>query len=167
MLKIGVTTKHPAVRREQWGRCYPAIQLHAYTSQVPYARLVENVIHIELLAQRYTEDCGTCTGTKTRKRSHTEWFKVAEQLAEQVVLRWAKWMGSRPYHTDTRELSRIWVDRLQKAREKGYRPGVDHILCKENTWQNFTDMRRPKGVRDDSGVIELIRCVKKKSPFSD
>jgi hypothetical protein len=167
MVKIGVTTKDPAVRREQLDRCYPTIQIHAYTSEVPYARLVENVIHIELLAQRYMEECSTCQGNKTHNRSHTEWFKITEQLAEQVVMRWAKWMGSRPYHTDTRELSLIWANRLQKAREKGYRPGVDHILCNGNTWQNFTDMRRPKGARDDSGAIELTRCVKKESPFSD
>jgi T5orf172 domain len=167
MLKIGVTTKDPPVRRQQWDRCYPTIQLHAYTSEVPYAKLVESLIHTELLAQRYMEDCRTCRNRKVRARSHTEWFKIAEQLAEQVVIRWAKWMGSRPYHTDTRTLSLTWVGRVKKAREKGYRPGVDYILCKEDTWQNFTDMRRPKGARDDSGAVELIRCTNAKSPFSD
>lgn len=43
MVKIGVTTKDPAVRREQLDRCYPTIQIHAYTSKVPYARLVETL----------------------------------------------------------------------------------------------------------------------------
>ena len=167
MLKIGVTTKDPAVRREQWDRCYPTIQLHAYTSLVPHARLVEDLIHTELLVQGYKEDCSTCKGSKARARSHTEWFKVTEQLAEQVVLRWGKWMGSRPYHPDDRTLAKTWVARLQKAEEKGFRPGVDHILCTEDTWQTFTDMRRPKGGRDDSGAVELTICKKRESPFLD
>jgi hypothetical protein len=113
------------------------------------------------------EECNNCKGDKPRAHFHTEWFKVTEQLAEQAIIRWAKWMGSRPYHTETRSLSLTWADRLKKAREKGYRPGVDHILCKEDTWQNFTDMRRPKGARDDSGAVELIRCENEKSPFSE
>jgi hypothetical protein len=167
MLKIGVTTKKPPVRQEQWDRCYRTIQLHAYTSPVPYARLVETLIHTELLAQRYMVECTTCKGRKTRARSHTEWFKVTEQLAEQVVIRWAKWMGSRPYHADTRKLSLTWFERLKKAAERSYRPGVDYILCQDATWQNFTDMRRPTGARDDSGAVELIRCENAKSPFSD
>jgi hypothetical protein len=166
-LKIGVTTKDPVVRREQWDRCYPTIELHAYTSKVPYASLVEGIIHTELLIQRHMEDCSSCKGKKIRARSHTEWFKVTEQLAEQVVLRWSKWMGSRPYHADTRKLSQTWVDRLKKAREKGYKPGIDHIPSREATWQNFTDMRRPKGGKDDSGAIELIKCKIEKSPFSE
>jgi hypothetical protein len=104
------------------------------------------------------EDCSSCKGNKVRARSHTEWSKVTEQLAEQVVLRWAKWMGSRPFHADTRKLSQTWADRLKKAREKGYKPGIDHIQSRETTWQNFTDMRRPKGGKDDSGAIELFKC---------
>ncbi len=166
MLKIGVTTKNPAVRREQWDRCYPSIQLHAYTSLVPHARLVEHLIHTELLAQRYKEDCSSCKGSKARARSHTEWFKVTESLAEQTVIRWAKWMGSRPFHTDTRMLSLAWRNRLHKARENAYRPAVDHFLSTENTWQHFTDMPRSKDARDDSGVVELIRCTVGNSPFS-
>jgi hypothetical protein len=122
ILKISVTNNDPAVRRHQWDRCYPTIQLHAHTSQVPYAKLVESLNHTELLAQRYVEDCNNCREGKIRARSHTKWFKVAEQLAEQVVMRWARWMGSRPYHPDTRELSLVWVRRLKKALEKGYRP---------------------------------------------
>ena len=166
MLKIGFTKKDPAVRREQWDRCYPNIEVHAYTSLVPYAKLVEHLIHTELVTQRHTDDCSTCKGKKTRPRSHNEWFRTTEQLAEQTVIRWAKWMGSRPYHTDTRTLMQKWDDRLKKAQKKAYMPGVDHITYTGNTWQTFTDMRRPKGARDDSGAVELTRCMKGKSPFS-
>jgi T5orf172 domain len=47
-LKIGVTTKDPVVRREQWDRCYSIIELHAYTSKVPYASFEERMIHNDL-----------------------------------------------------------------------------------------------------------------------
>jgi hypothetical protein len=47
-LKIGATTKDPVVRREQWDRYYPTIELHAYTSKVPYASLVEGIRHNDL-----------------------------------------------------------------------------------------------------------------------
>ena len=167
MVKIGVTTKDPDVRREQWHRCYPTIKLLAYTSRVVYAKLVESLIHTELLAQRYMEECSTCKDKKARPRSHTEWFRVTEELARQAVIRWAKWMGTRPYHTDTRMLSLTWHKRLQRFQERGYRPGVDHIPCKEKTWQDFTDMRRPTGTRDGSGAIKLITHNNGMSPFSD
>ena len=166
-LKIGVTADDPAVRRKQWDRCYPEIQLHAHTSEIPNAKLVETLIHIELLAQRHTGHCSKCKGNKTHGRSRTERFRITEQLADQIIAPWARWMCSRPYQADTRTLSQTWVNRLEKVRGKGYRPGVDDLLFAGDTWSAFTDMRRTRGVLDESGAFKLTRCKDGKSPFSD
>jgi hypothetical protein len=91
MVKIGVSRDHPERRLSGITQCYPGAVLVAYTVRIPYAYRVEQLAHAELALWRVVHACGRCY------TNHREWFKVSPEMATQVVLHWAKWIGSQPY----------------------------------------------------------------------
>jgi T5orf172 domain len=107
--KIGFSREHPSKRVSDHRRCFKGAVLVAYTSRISRAHRVEQLVHAELCHQRRREKCAKC------KRVHSEWFEISKGDAVEVVKRWAAWICSQPYETQTGKLKRFWEGKLSST----------------------------------------------------
>lgn len=159
-LKIGYSRRHPQVRFQELTQCYKSATLVAFTSVIPQALRVEQLVHAELALQRYVDKCGKCN------TNHGKWFAVSRELAIQVIRRWAVWLACQPYE-DSGVLGTLWTGRLRPGLIVSLRPGVDHFTSREGTWQTWVDQRRVRGKMDYSDIVEITEPKEVKSPFVD
>ncbi len=149
-VKIGSSKENPYVRRKQLEECFQGIHVLANTKRpIPHAQKVEKLVHAELLSHSRWIDCSRCG------KEHREWFEISAELAEQVVFRWSAWMASSPCDPDG-NLNDIWSNRLQDRFIAKLVPAVDHIHSSDS-WQTWTDTRRPDGASDFSSLVSIIR----------
>ncbi len=99
-IKIGVTTRSPEKRLQEWkNQCghepdlvYPILQEDM--QRVPHAFRVETIVQAELRKfQRLEVKCDVC------HKKHREWFEKSALDAIAAVRKWSAWVRNEPYTT--------------------------------------------------------------------
>jgi hypothetical protein len=159
LVKVGFTNDHPYKRLSEISPCYPDAVLVAYTVPIPYPHRVEQLAHAELALQRLNHSCPACCKT------HREWFKMTQGLAERVVLRWAKWIAKQPYEMHSGVLHPAWVRALDKKLIARLRPAAEDRSAHEPDWGTWTAFRASTGRKDFSAQVDPNICKEKTSPL--
>ncbi|KAK4888696.1 hypothetical protein LTR27_012435 [Elasticomyces elasticus] len=125
-IKIGYTRRRIVERLHEWSfHCnrrtkllYPSnaaidpgatpsdasvAELGTPTTLVPHARRVEALCHAELDHRRIRIYCNGCL------KQHIEWFDVSAEEVIAIIMKWSKWMATRPYKILSLKSGPKWV----------------------------------------------------------
>jgi T5orf172 domain len=150
--KIGFSRYDPSERVSCHRKCYDGVTLIAQTNLIPFARRVEQLAHWNLSTHRRREHCGRCNC------EHREWFHVSKDKAIDAVIRWAGWICSQPYKTQSGCLKSFWARRLVK-RSDLYALGRYYSDVRPG--QDWTDLWKGKDSRACDYRSEIVGHLKK------
>lgn len=103
-LKVGYSKDLSQRQKSHKDKCgWPLFPITNALPNTLYARRAETLVKADLAHLCVNRRCPKPKCTE----NHTEWFKVDEHTAEQVVDKWAKWTSLNPY-ADDGNLEHMW-----------------------------------------------------------
>ncbi|KFY81529.1 hypothetical protein V500_11331 [Pseudogymnoascus sp. VKM F-4518 (FW-2643)] len=144
-VKIGKSKQKHGVRVEQWAKnCKLPFERISDPNDKRFLHygIVEKLVHTELANMRKVYECGTCkrkgSNPPDAKVDHTEWFKVTEPVALEVIERWRGWLvRQQPYGKDG-ALRGIWIWKHGKLSEGNTDDLKQWVILTWPDWSAYT-----------------------------
>lgn len=122
LLKIGCTARSVMERLRYWDKCGLEPILVHNTHHLNFYRRAESLIHLELADVRCEESCPRCGKT------HTEWFRISEGQAIQVVDSWADIFDQHKLYDVNGRINTTWTKVITDLEQEGTVINAESLL---------------------------------------